>query len=92
MVFGGLVFVALWVFLIFAVLSLATDRRRATPTHVEPMQRPPRPERPVEIAQRRFAAGEISSDEYSAIVETLRQTVDPSNPSSGGATGLGRAS
>jgi putative membrane protein len=62
MLFGGV----FWLLLIGALVYLfasAFDRGRGT--------QPARPETPLEIAQRRLAAGEISHEEYERIRETL---------------------
>jgi uncharacterized membrane protein len=88
MLFGGLLWLAFWAFLVYAVISLVTDRRRPAVTEAETVQPPPRQESPMDIARRRYAAGEISRDELLAIVETLsRPPADTNGPS-----GLGRAS
>ena len=86
MLFGGLLWLAFWAFMVYAISSFLTDRKSAPTVDAEP--RPPRPrhEDPMDIARRRYAAGDISGEEFVAIVETLSRTAD-----SGSSSGLGRA-
>jgi putative membrane protein len=86
MVFGGVLWLAFWVFVVYAVIWVATGRRGPA-RHAEPAQPAPRPEDPMDIARRRYAAGEITRDEYLAIVDTLGRPADSSS-----STRLGRAS
>ncbi len=73
MVFGSVWVVLFWVliaWLVFTVFSRATGRREAG-RHDET---------PMEIAERRYASGEISRDEFEQIRETLRTGAGPGRP------------
>ena len=62
MLFGG-VFWLLFIGALVYLFASVFDRRTGT--------QPGRPETPLEIAQRRFAAGEISHEEYERMRDTL---------------------
>lgn len=65
MVFGGLLWLAFWVLIVYVVVSLVTGPRAAAP---------PAPlvsTDPLDVARQRYAAGEITRDEFQQIREDL---------------------
>jgi putative membrane protein len=64
-------FVLLMVWLIRALVGPAAWRPRSTASPAAP------PESPLDILSRRFAAGEITADEFEKAREVLRETTNP---------------
>lgn len=65
MVFSGLLWLAFWVLIVYVIMSLVSRARSAgQPT-------PPEVPDPLDIVRRRYAAGEITRDEFERIRDDL---------------------
>ncbi len=80
-IFLGFANMALWIAIIFVVVSLLRPRHRGWWSHSAPLDVPPAPPvsgktsvRAIEILQERLARGEISEDDYRRLSEVLRST------------------
>lgn len=65
MVFGGLLWLAFWVLIVYMIVSLVIGPRR------EAEAQPSTPTDTLEIVRRRYAAGEITRDEFQQLRDDL---------------------
>jgi putative membrane protein len=70
MLFGTTLWILFIAVIVFLVLS------RFSPSRSEP-PRPPEGERPIEIARRRYAAGEITREEFEQLRQDLADSTAP---------------
>ncbi len=74
MVFGSVWVVLFWVLIAWLIYSVFARGGRGS-------EERRRDETPMEIAERRYASGEISREEFEQIRETLRSGGTPTRPS-----------
>jgi len=65
MVFSGVLWLVFWAAVMYVIVTLVSESRS------RPQPAPPRPHDPMDIVKRRYAAGEISREEFQQLRDDL---------------------